>query len=349
MILPSGSVLPSGLLEEETNHYAVFNSRYNNFSLKVGIVKEIYEIDDKNNASKETTEYDILVFEQNGDSAQTPIMYKNCITMDFFGGVTDFFEYKLRKQTKAEKKEKHGDKTPGMQNGSLVLLLCLNGFNENPVIVGGLRHPKRKTKLTKDAGHSLYGEFNGLSFSIDKDGAMSIGFKGATDNDGKPLDEKAGGAFLKIKKDGTVEINDGKKEKIILNKTDESLEAHSGKDMTLEAGKKVSVSAGGDMSIKSAKQLLIEAQGSANMKVKDLKIDSQGPVSLKGASLEANFSGMVKVKGSMITLDGNVFVGGAAGTPALVATTMFLGVGNLGIPVVSTAMGPYSSKVFIAP
>ena len=102
------------------------------------------------------------------------------------------------------------------------------------------------------------------------------------------------------------------------------------------------------MSVKVAKSLVMEAQGSASLNVKDLKVESQGPANVKAAALDVQVEGMAKIKGSQITLDGMTFVGGAGGSPALVLSTMFLGTGNLGAPVISQAIGPFSSKVFIA-
>jgi hypothetical protein len=40
---------------------------------------------------------------------------------------------------------------------------------------------------------------------------------------------------------------------------------------------------------------------------------------------------------------------GSGGTPAIIGTTQFIGIGNAGAPVVSSAMGPFSSVVTIAP
>jgi uncharacterized protein (DUF2345 family) len=122
----------------------------------------------------------------------------------------------------------------------------------------------------------------------------------------------------------------------------------SGKDMSIKSGKKLAVDVGDAMSLKVAKDLVAEAQGSCSLKVKDLKIDSGGPANVKAAALDVQIEGIVKIKGAQITLDGMTFVGGPGGTPALILSTMFLGTGNLGAPVISQAIGPFSSKVFIS-
>jgi len=346
--LPSGSFLPSGLLDLDTDEQTAFNSTFNNMSLKMGLVKEAYEIDDENNISKIAVEYDVLVNEQREQTAPTPITYKNCIHKDAFGGLADFFEFRLRKQDKVEKREKDGDKIGRLQDGSIVLLLCLNGFNENAIILGGAQHPKRKSKLTKDAGHAMFGEFNGLGLTIDKDGALTLSFKGATDHAGEPLDAAVGGSYITIKKDGSIEINDGKKERVLFDKTAEKTELEAGKDMSITSGKKLDVTVGDTATFKVAKDLFAEATGSCSLKMKDLKVESQGPANVKASALDVQIDGIVKLKGSQITLDGMTFVGGAGGSPALILSTMFLGTGNMGAPVISQAIGPFSSKVFIS-
>lgn len=350
--LPSGSFLPSGLLglDQEQDLLTAFNSTFNNSTLKAGIITEAYEIDDDNNLSKACIEYDVLVSEQRDQSAPTPITYKNCVMMDMFGGFSDFIEYRLRKQKNIEKREKDGAKISRLQDGSAVLILCLNGFNENGIIVGGLKHPKRKSKLTKDAGHALMMEFNGLGLTVDKDGALTVSFAGATDHAGKPLDSKVSGSFVKIKKDGSVEVSDGKKEVLALDKTKETTTLTSGKEMTLDSGKAMTVNVGDTMTVKTAKDLILAAQGSANFKMKDLRLESEGPLNIKGASLEMNIDGVSKIKASQITLDGMTFLGGAGGSPALTMNSMWIATGTLGIPIVISGppISGLSSKVFIA-
>jgi hypothetical protein len=347
--LPSGSFLPSGLLEMEGVNDIAFNSTFNNFSLKAGIVTRTHEMEDDSNISKEIPEYDVVVIEQRSNDAQVPITYKNCIPQDMFGGLADFMEFKLRSQEKVDKaKNKGRGKIPSLQDGSIVLILCINGFNENAVIVGGMKQPKRRSKLTKDKGHALVSEFNGMGLEVDKDGALTISFKGATSHDGKAKDSKVGGSFIKIKKDGSVEMSDGKKERISFDKTKESTELQSGKDMKVDAGAKLDMAIGDAMNVKIAAKMVLEAQGSASLTVGSLKVESKGAAEIKASSVDIQSDGMVKIKGSQITLDGLTFAGGPGGTPALLMTTMFIGVGNLGGPVVSQAVGPFSGKVFIS-
>ena len=65
----------------------------NNSNLKTGIVIALYDIDNKGNISKTTPEYDVLIVEQKKNSSMEPVIYKNCIAIDSFGGVADFLEF----------------------------------------------------------------------------------------------------------------------------------------------------------------------------------------------------------------------------------------------------------------
>src|ERR1019366_5470983 len=95
--LNNGTVLPSGLLEYSgMDMMEGFNKTYRNTSLRMGIVVDAYVISDARNLSKLTTEYDVLVFEQNEDRSSSVLRYKNCISQDGIGAIADFFEKTLR-------------------------------------------------------------------------------------------------------------------------------------------------------------------------------------------------------------------------------------------------------------
>jgi len=345
--LPSGSILPSGLLQVDQETMVAHNTTFNNTSLKMGIITTVYEIDDANNVSKLVPEYDVMVIEKRGESAPTPITYKNCPTVEMFGGIGDFLEFRYRTQSKAEKKEKDGAKIARYQDGAVVLILCLNGFNETGIIIGGAKHPKRKTKLKKDSGHTLVAEFNGLGLEVDKEGALTISFKGKTDSEGKPLDAKVGGSFIKIKKNGSIEMSDGKKERIAFDKEAESTDLQSGKAMKIDAGKTLDINVGDSAKINIKKTLLLQSQGSATLKFKDLKAEFQGPAMIQGPSIDMKIQGMTMITSPQITLVGSIFLGAAGGAPAPTGQTMYLGTGNLGAPVISQAIGPFSNTVFL--
>src|SRR5271168_3853475 len=163
--LESGGVLPSGLLSgnDMMERMAGFNKTYKNYPLRVGIVSQIYAYNDPNNFSKLSTEYDVQVFEQFEDRGSTILKYKNCIGADGLGSIADFFEKNFRPMTINNNPTGTLDTT--YQNGSVVLLLCLDGVSEKAVVVGGLNHPDRPTMLTTTEPQ-LYGEYNGVAIAV---------------------------------------------------------------------------------------------------------------------------------------------------------------------------------------
>lgn len=342
--LPSGAILPSGLLEAGRTSVPGFQKAYNNFDLKMGVVIAKYDIDDPRNSNGTVPEYDISVMEQNEDLGQTVSTYHNCVQNDIFGGIADYFEYAYRVQTTTNNGSSEQKDAP-TQNGSLVLILCLNGSDDSAIILGGLSHPQRKTKLTKEAGLAMYAEFNGLELSVDKSGALKFLFKGATDIEGKPLDSAVGGSIMEIASDGSIRFSDGNKEAVLIDK--------KGKQIVIVAEKAVNITSSGTMSLTStdktsvkAGSFLLNSEGSASFQGSSMDFKSDGAFSVKTSNFALNSSGMVNIKGQMVTIDAPlVALGGPAGQPLLLASLQTLGIGNLGLPVLSVPIAGFSIKV----
>jgi hypothetical protein len=85
------------------------------------------------------------------------------------------------------------------------------------------------------------------------------------------------------------------------------------------------------------------------MSCQALNLKAQGNAVIQAQQISMEASSMVNVKGANIVLQGRVALGSAGGLPALLLTTQFMGIGNLGIPVLSQAIGPFSSKVTMSP
>jgi hypothetical protein len=315
-----------------------------NMSLRLGVVVEIYDLEDEQNISKMMPEYDVMVVQDDNT-----VNYKNCMAVDSFGGVSDYFMKKLRKPKDSKKVKASGSLKK--QNGSIVLMLCIDGSSEQAVIIGSIAHPDRKTgQLTKELGHHMEGEFNGLNWKVDKDGALTITFKSATDNDGKPQDTKAGGSAIKIEKDGSLEAADGNKERIRIDKTKKTIDITAEADISATTDASFNVTAKKNASVKSTADLLADAGGSLMIKSGgSFGIEAKGAFELKAPDVKIQGENGVTVKGSQIVIDAPLINVGNGGTPALILTTQFLGIGNLGAPVFSQAIGPYSATVFIAP
>jgi hypothetical protein len=350
MRLRNGTIMPHGLLSVDPNrHAAGFNQIYANYPIRAGIVIQRYEVDDKRNISKLCMEYDVMVIEQHANEGVVPTLYSNCVSSDGLGGVGDFFEKKFRKQKKVRGKSKGLDFSS--QDGAIVLLLCLDGNSNKAIIIGGLKHPDRKTKLTgKD--EILAAEYNGVAIAINEDGSTSLTFKGATNNDGSPKDAAQGDTSIGIEKDGSLQIkNKGVTQR---NQKDGKFSVTAEDAITLVAKKAIALTTEDKLSLKSAaaaslecQDLAIKASGSATFQMQSLDLQSQGEATLKAQMINLEAQSIAKIKGSQIILDGQVALGGSGGTPAVTMQTQALGVGNLGAPVLSTFIGPFSTKVTI--
>lgn len=349
MMLPNGTVLPHGLLSQDnTSGTAGFSKSYQNHSLKVGIVARTIAVSSAENVTKLGPEYEVIVIEQDSNRGVTPITYKNCLSVDSFGSMADFFEKKLRATSKPGK---HKGRSPKDQDGAIVLLLCLDGHSDKGIIISSLSHPKRSTKLVGDT-IVMAGEFNGVAVQVNTDGSCTLTFKGATNNDGTAKDSSQGNTTVDIEKDGSLQIKNkgvtqrNQKDGKFSVAANDSVTITAKKEMTLTTEDKFSLKAKADASAECA-NLAIKASGSAMMEMQSLDIKAQGEANLVARMLNVEASSMVKVKSSQIVLDGNVNLGAAGGTPAVTLSTQYIGIGNLGIPVISTAIGPFSSKVTI--
>lgn len=347
-ILNNGAVLPSGLLGADSNYdFSGFNKSYKNYPLRMGVITACYPIGSENNRSKLTNEYDVSVFEQHEDLGTTVITYKNCLCSEGLGSIADFFEKTLRvKEDSNSKKDVPNTKH---QNGAVVLLMCLDGVSDKGIILGALTHPDRKSTIT-DEGPRMEGEFNGMNLKVEKDGSAKITFKGATDNNGKIIDESQGDTVIDIEKDGTFQVSHENITQRLEKSGNASLTAK--KDISNTTEENFNISAKKNIVMKADKdshwdttKFTLNANGSANIFCNGLNVESQATMSMNGKSLKVDAASMAMIKSPSITLDGQVALGGAGGLPVLILSTQMIGIGNLGAPVMSTAIFGFANKV----
>ena len=363
-------ILPSSLLAfKDPSEFDISKKFINNTTLKVGVVIDVLEIDNDANITKQGPEYNVMVVEQDKDGGINSTSYRNCLHLDMFGGIGEFFDCKLHAPEKKDAVVKSGTLTKN-NNGTIVLLLCLDGNTEKGVIIGAIQHPGRKTTLTKEAGKHLEGEFNGINWKINKDGEFTVTYKSKTDNNGKPIkDEKTGGTFIKVDKTGSVELSDGKTESIKVDKTAQTINIKAEKDIVNTTKANFNISAEKNIAANCKMDLIMQAEGKADLIIKkdmnlevskaltvkcqmlDLKADSMVKIQTKQIQIEGQ---QVEIKAPMLNIEGTQVAIKAAqislgngGTPALTMTTKFMGfVGP--VPVISTAIGPFSTVVLIA-
>lgn len=276
--LDNGSVLPFGLLSSSDKAAMEgFNKTYNNTALRMGIIARSYPVSDAKNLSKLSIEYDVLVFEQNADKGSSIMTYKNCLSSESMGGMADFFEKSLRTRS-AGPLPASGINTKG-QDGSVVLILCLDGMTEKAIIMGSMTHPDRKSTLTDTDPH-LEGEYNGVHIKISKDGSTSLVFKGATDNKGKALDASQASTTVKIEKDGSFQINHDSITFRLARDGTATLNAK--KDINLITSANLNVTATKDATVKCV-NATVQASANINLKAGG-KIDEKAPeIDLNGA------------------------------------------------------------------
>lgn len=324
-----------------------FNKSYRNFALRIGVVVASYPTSNERNKSKLTTEYDVMVVEQHEDKGATTILYRNCMSSEGLGSIADFFEKALRPK---KKKTTKGDSINLKgQDGAIVLMLCLDGMSDKGIIIGQMTHPDRKTKL-KDEGPYLEGEYNGLNIKVDTDGSATLTFRGATDSEGKPTDAKQGDTIVKIEKDGSYQVSHKTITQRLAKDGKASLTADD--DISNTTKKNFNVTATENIALKATKDFMLDcdklvanATGSASFACQKLEINSQSDIMIKGSEFKVEAESMAKIKATVITLDGQVALGGAGGQPVLLLSTQFIGTGNLGAPVLSTAIAGYAVKV----
>ena len=345
--LENGAVLPQGLLS--VNEQAMmegFNKSYRNYALRIGVVTASYPTSNDKNRSKLTTEYDVLVVEQHEDKGATTIQYKNCMSAEGLGSIADFFEMALRPK---KKKTTKGDSINLKgQDGAIVLMLCLDGMSDKAIIIGHLTHPDRKTKL-KEEGPYLEGEYNGMNIKINTDGSCTITFRGATDSHGKPIDDNQGPTVITIEKDGSYQV----KHKTITQRLDKNgkVSLTADDDISNTTKKNFNITATESINLKATKDLngdvaawAMKASGSATFDVQKFGMQSQSEITMNGSQFQVEAQSMAKIKSAQITLDGLVSLGGDGGQPVLLLSTMMLGVGNVGSPVVSFAIAGFAIK-----
>jgi len=346
--LDNGTVLPSHLLGVSPHTMTEgFKKSFQNTGLRVGVIVQTYDITDTNNVSKLVPEYDVLVFEQNENSGSTPITYKNCPSSQGLGSIADFLEYKLRK---LEKKTTPGV-TPQLagQNGAVVLVLCLNGMSDTGVIVGALYHPDRPTTLTGDKLH-LEGEYNGVNIKVNDDGSCSLTFMGATDNDGKVTDTSQGNTVISIEKDGSYQVNHktitqrlDKNGKATLTATDD-ISNNTQKNFNITAQQNVVVNAAQDIDAISI-NMLFQASGTATFACQEMIGTSQSNIGFSGNTFQLTAQSLARISAPSITLNGQVALGGDGGQPVLLLSLVTMGVGNIGLPVISTVISGFATRV----
>lgn len=270
-VLDNGTVLPSGLLSQQgtAESIAAFNRSYRDTRLKAGIVSKTYDVNDPANQNGLCTEYDVITIEQFENKGSTSILYRNCISTQGFGSIADFLEFNLRAKTT---QLAPGSPTFGNQDGSIVLIQCLDGIGNKAVVVGNLIHPDRTTKI-QSVDPQLAGSYNGINFAINPDGSFSIIFNGKTNNKGVPADSSLN-TVLQIKPDGGFQLNNPKV----------SIEGSASGDLTITANGDTNITTQGKTTITSTGDIVANTQGDANITASGNAVVQASQIELNGTA-----------------------------------------------------------------
>lgn len=171
--------------------------------LRVGEVYERFPPGHKRNRNKLCDEYRVYV--QHTDShVYDPKDYYNCTLLSGFGGLADKSHHALRVN----------EKKSGIEKGSKVLILCINGDMRNAIIIGGIRDSQEldkgqdgKDDQDRFGKHHYYWIFNGIEVFVNDDGEYTLTYKGKTENDGKrnkDVKESSVGSIFSMLKDGII-------------------------------------------------------------------------------------------------------------------------------------------------
>jgi len=352
-------VLNSSVIQQRDEGKVDFSKKiFENTHLRIGIVLEVIEPDDELNKSGQVPEYNVLAIEQDNSNGSTPTQYKNCVSIDAFGGVADYFQMRYRPAKDPKKVKKTGSLKD--ETGSIVLLLCLDGNAEKAVILKSMHNPSKPVVLTKDKGIHAEGEYNGVNWQVDKDGALKVTFRSATEDDGTPKDEEAGGTFWTIEKDGSFEFNDGNTESIRVDKTTKKIDVKADDDISSTTKKNFNVTADESMNITLKKDWIAMAEGKAAFTIsQSFDIEAKGPATLKAQQLQVESKSLIQMKAqSLYQLEAGsnaiikapqLLLGPSPAQPAILAYDLItLGIGNLGAPVISNLIAGYSTSIIIS-
>jgi hypothetical protein len=202
-------IVPSHLSVSSTERYHD-GGVFDNTRLRFGEVQEVVYPNDPKSLSKKFVEYSVFVQHRSNNGTALGKMYNHVTLANTFGGLADQCHWTLRADATPSTKQKGAN---GLGKGSKVVMLCLNGENNNAVILGGLRDQADVSgfggKEAKDLGHYFHFNFNGVSADIDKDGQFTLVYGGKTEVDGTTkVDSSKVGTQFQLDKDGNAKLGD---------------------------------------------------------------------------------------------------------------------------------------------
>lgn len=274
-VLDDGTVVPSHLSTSSSSARVDrgWTNMFNNAALRVGYLTAVHY----KKESKSIT-YDAIVPQVDGNGAEALVPYFNCKVVSSFGSCTDWEKKTFRCPTSYKGKYDEAF----LKSTTKVLILCPNGRVSNPMIVGADSNIGEAADSVDD-GHNWQWVFNGIHWTIDKEGQLSIVFNGPNvDAENRTLapDPKVAGTKLQFQKDGSILLDDADGESIKIDKKNKRIsliskdETHvtKGGGWTLECDKDVSIHAKGNAILNADGKTYIGSPGAAEPLVLGAKL-----------------------------------------------------------------------------
>lgn len=315
-VLSDGTVIPSYLGVSARGTGEGSTAMLNDYVLRQGEIKKVIYPDDPQSYGKATVEYEIEVQYREGNGAYNTATYRGCTLSTVFGGAADRVHATLRPDTSGA--------NSAIGTGSKVLVLCLAGDQQKAIILGGVEDTSIKRKESKDAGHNLFFEFNGVRFTVDDSGQATLTFRGKTKSDGKlsdKADANAEGTTVKLTKDGSVTIATPKDAQFIkLDHANKKISILADQDWDVKVNNKLNFTVQNDLSIlSSAGKMDIQTAGKVNIRSSGVNVGLATDNWLKGSSyrraesiLHTQLSSVLSTLTGLISTAGASFTTGSA-------------------------------------
>lgn len=181
----------------------------------IGQVEKVHFIDDPTNKSKKFVEYDVSVKDAYGGQS----LYKNVRSgISVFGGTNDHEEIILEPNDYAFSGNLNSSNLFENKNGTIVVLSFLDGSLDKPYISTTLGHP-RKEGPRRAKGIHRAGEFRGVAWEIDKEGAWSVIYQGNRNPDGSLARADTGPTSMSVDSQGDFELSNNASQAFTMSRT----------------------------------------------------------------------------------------------------------------------------------
>jgi hypothetical protein len=346
MKLNDGTVIPSflGAARRGGNHTS--NPTLNDQSLRMGEIKKIVFPEDPTSYSGKFIEYEIDIVYRDGESGSATSRYRGVSCNNIFGGLADKFTATYRANPNPANYSQEG-----LGVGSKVLIMCVSGNQQQAIILGGLRDPN-DTKDSRDDGHNLFFEFNGIQAAINDDGEFSLTFKGKTKVDGELADSAiadAEGSQFAINKQGNLLLATPEQNQYVnIDHENRKIDILADSEWNVTINGTTLIHGTDTLEVKTDDEMTLRAGAKIIMKSTGVKVGQADEAWVLGTTYRQNESQMfqqcksyLQVASGLLstaaTLNSTPTIGGALAATAFSAVSQML-------QQVSTAMGTFEGS-----